>query len=203
MFAGSRRNPTLALALAACLLPMAGCGPRPDEASPPAEEAFPVLTGDYLGQNPPGARAELFAPGIVSTGVYERDLAMTPDGDELYYCAVLGSYDFAAIRVTGGEEGQWTEPRVASFSGRWEDIEPAISPDGALFLFASFRPRQLDTERREDSDIWMIERTEEGWGEPYNPGPPINTEGSEFFPSITADGTLYFTRDEAERRSFL
>ena len=28
---------------------------------------FPILKGPYLGQNPPGLKAELFAPGIIST----------------------------------------------------------------------------------------------------------------------------------------
>ena len=32
---------------------------------------------------------------------------------------------------------------------------------------------------------------------------PINTDGSEFFPSVTADGTIYITRDEAARTSFI
>ena len=39
-----------------------------------------------------------------------------------------------------------------------------------------------------------MDRTADGWGEPYNPGPPINTGRPEFFPSVTHDGTLYFTR---------
>lgn len=204
MLASRSRDLSLIPVLAAFLALLAACAPCPEEeTSSPAETGFPVLTGDYLGQTPPGEVAELFAPGIVSTGVYERDVAMTPEGDELYFCAILGNYDFAAIMVTRREESGWTEPRVAPFSGRWEDIEPAISPDGSLFLFASFRPRELETARREDSDIWLMERTEDGWGEPFDAGPPVNTEGSEFFPSITADGTLYFTRDEADRKSFL
>lgn len=31
------------------------------------KETFPVLTGKYLGQEPPGLEPELFAPGIIST----------------------------------------------------------------------------------------------------------------------------------------
>jgi hypothetical protein len=38
---------------------------------------FPKLTGPYLGQKPPGMKPEIFAPGIVSTGMYERDMAVT------------------------------------------------------------------------------------------------------------------------------
>jgi hypothetical protein len=30
-------------------------------------ESFPVLRGPYLGQTPPGATPEAFAPGVVST----------------------------------------------------------------------------------------------------------------------------------------
>ena len=39
-------------------------------------EKFPVLEGDYFGQEQPGMQAQLFAPGIVFTGLYERDTAI-------------------------------------------------------------------------------------------------------------------------------
>jgi hypothetical protein len=43
----------------------------------------------------------------------------------------------------------------------------------------------------------MVERNEVGeWGSPLNLGEPVNTDGGEFFPSLTLDGTLYFTRNE-------
>ena len=35
------------------------------------EEDFPVLKGRYLGQKPPGTKPEIFAPGIISTGLTE------------------------------------------------------------------------------------------------------------------------------------
>ena len=40
----------------------------------------------------------------------------------------------------------------------------------------------------------MVERVGDEWGPPSDLGPPINTEDAEFFPSVTRDGTLYFTR---------
>jgi hypothetical protein len=204
MNAARRPDSAIAPGLVASLLLLVACGPCPEqEAKTTVEGAFPVLTGDYLGQTPPGDQAELFAPGIVSTGVYERDMAMTPEGDELYYCAVLGSFDYVAILSTRRENGRWTEPQVAPFSGRWGAFEPALSPDGSLFLFVSFRPRAGESDRREDSDIWLMDRTAEGWSEPYNPGPPVNSDRSEYFPSLTADGTLYFTREGEDRSSRL
>jgi hypothetical protein len=145
----------------------------------------------------------LFAPGIVSTGLYERDFAMTPDGNEIFFCVVTGSFEHSTIITTRFENESWTPPEVASFSGRHKDLEPAISPDGKKLFFMSYRPRAGETEPRADSDIWVVDRANGAWGEPYNLGPPINTDGSEFFPSVTADGTVYITRDEPDRTSFI
>jgi hypothetical protein len=174
-----------------------GCAPAPSsEAAGPPD--FPVLTGPYLGQAPPGVTPEVFAPGIVTTGMYTRDVAMTPDGSEIYFSVLLGSLA-AIIETHQGTDGTWSEPEVAPFSrdSRFFNVEPHISPDGSKFLFLSTRvedpgPEELRSWVHED--IWVMDREEDGWSEPYNPGPPVNSEASEFFPSMTLDGTLYFTR---------
>jgi hypothetical protein len=46
-----------------------------------------------------------------------------------------------------------------------------------------------------------MDRVGDGWGEPYNLGPPVNSDAPEYFPSVTADGTLYFTREGEDRVS--
>jgi len=178
--------------LTAMLLAVA-CGAPP--ARPPADE-FPVLTGDYLGQTPPGMEPELFAPGIVSTGLAERDVAMTPDGNELYFSAVVGrNFNFTAILVTRRVDGRWTAPEVAPFSGKYLDIEPTITADGRRFFFLSNRPKPGSGAEEGDEDVWVMDRaTDGGWGEPYNLGPPVNSAQAEYFPSLTRDGTIYFTR---------
>ena len=48
-----------------------------------------AATGPYLDQPPPGDEPALFAPGIVSDGLANRDLAITPDGDEIYWSSNL------------------------------------------------------------------------------------------------------------------
>ena len=78
------------------------------------------------------------------------------------------------------------------------DFEPAFSPDGSKLYFLSSRPD--GDEPVGDQDIWYVERAEGGWGEPQNLGEPVNTDGGEYFPSITNDGTLYFTRNEKGKR---
>jgi hypothetical protein len=170
--------------------------------TPDSTDDFPVLTGEYLGQTPPGDTAELFAPGIVSTGMYTRDMAMTPEGDELYFGVLIAG--LAAIMETKLVDGRWTKPEVAPFSRNSDylNLEPHISPDGEHLYFLSTRPPEGE-ELAEDEirawvhqNIWAMDRVEGGWGEPYNPGPPINTDAPEFFPSVTRDGTMYFTRGE-------
>ena len=154
------------------------------------------VTGPWLGQTPPGDQPEIFAPGIVSTGMYERDMAAMPDGRELYFTVVHGNFAASAIAVTRETEQGWTMPQLARFSDdpRYRFIEPAISPDGRYIYFASDRSREPDGERRSDMDIWMAERDGDGWGEPRNLDGPVNTDDGEFFPSLTRSGTLYFCR---------
>ena len=158
--------------------------------------ADPVgLSGPYLGQTPPGPEPSLFAAGFVSTGMGERDVAITPDGNEFYFSRVLGgNHTFNAILVTRRVNDVWSEPEVASFSGQYMDLEPAIAPDGKAFYFMSKRPLPDSDDEMSDENLWMMDRTADGWGEPYPVGPPINSDQAEFFASVTLDRTLYFTR---------
>ena len=50
------------------------------------------------------------------------------------------------------------------------------------------------SEKEGNEDIWVVDRIGKSWGKPYNLGEPICTEDAEFFPSLTNDGTMYFTR---------
>lgn len=170
---------------------------------------IPRLSGPYLGQTPPGERPEIFAPGIVSTGMYTRDIAMTPDGSEIYFGVLLGR--FTTIVETHLEGGRWTRPEVAPFArdAQFFNLEPHIAPDGQRFFFLSTRvppdrtPEPDEIRAWKNQDIWVMDREGERWGEPYNLGPPVNTELSEFFPSTTRDGTLYFTRSSVDGRESL
>jgi len=161
------------------------------------QTVFPVLNGPYLGQTPPGSTPVLFAPGIVSTGLYTRDIAISKDGTEIYFC--ISDAAATAILVTKLVNNRWTEPAIAPFSGKgFFDFEPHISPDGKKFFFLSNRP-PIGKEAKPGwfyQKIWIMNRTETGWSEPEMVEEPINSENNEFFPSTTNEGVLYFTRSE-------
>ena len=164
----------------------------PDQAQ---KSSFPDLSGPYLGQALPDTIPQLFAPGIVSTGMFTRDVAISPDGKEIYFCIAIGNYTYSTIIFSKEINGRWTAPEIVPFSGGpgTMDFEPAFSPDGNRLYFLSTRPD--GDEPPGDQDIWYVDRAGDSWGEPVNPGEPINTDGGEFFPSVTSDGTLYFTRN--------
>jgi hypothetical protein len=156
---------------------------------------FPVLKGPYLGQNPPGTTPEVFAPGIVSTGLYTRDIAMSKEGNEIYFC--ISDVAATAIFETKLVNNRWTEPVIAPFSGKgFFDFEPHISPRGNKFFFLSNRPPEGKEPKAGwfYQKLWMMNRTDTGWSEPQMVEEPISSENNEFFPSVTDEQVLYFTR---------
>jgi len=153
---------------------------------------FPELTGPYLGQKPPGAFAELFAPGIISFGHHEHRLAISPDGTEIYFTVFAGEPARAMIMCSQLKNGVWMTPAVAPFSDSGMNLHPAFSTDGKRLYFASTRPRPDDNGRRHGADIWFVERQGTMWSGPVNLGEAINTEANESSPSVMSDGTLFF-----------
>ncbi len=148
--------------------------------------------GDYLGQNPPGTVPEVFAPGLISTDRAVASLAFTPDGKELYFAKDTPEQpDLNVIRFMRKENNRWSAPRDAPFSGEYRDWNLNLSPDGKRLYFTSRRPVS-GKEPKKDNDIWFVEKTEEGWGEPQNPGPPVNTELNDCYASVSRNGTLYY-----------
>lgn len=156
------------------------------------------FSGPYLGQTPPGDEPQLFAPGIISTPLYTRDITMMPDGNEIYFS--VSTFGYNLIFYTVQTNGIWTEPKPAPFISDFGFIyyEPHITPDGQKMFFLSDLVDEDSV--KNDQDIWAVDRIGDTWGNPYNLGAPINTDGAEYFPSVTKNGTLYFTRAEKGTR---
>ena len=153
--------------------------------------------GPYLDQTPPGDAPELFAPGVVCTGWGDRDLIISPDGNEIYF----GLLDRAGVglRVTRQVDGRWTEPVIAAFSvdSNYGCLEPTMSADGERICFLSTRPipDEDDLPGWGNQNIFAVDRTAEGWSDPYPLPGAVNTLEGEYYPSLTRDGTLYYTSD--------
>ncbi|MCK5521210.1 MAG: PD40 domain-containing protein [Candidatus Marinimicrobia bacterium] len=161
-------------------------------------QSFSNFSGPYLGQTLAGDDPEIFAPGLISTAMATRDMAMTPDGKEIYFCAT--AFGTNLIYFTKEINGVWSEASLAPFITDVEHMyfEPHITADGSKMLFLS----DMSVKEGEPAtqDIWAVDRQGDDWGKAYNLGLPVNTDGNEFFPTTTRDGTLYFTRAEKGTR---
>ena len=151
-----------------------------------------VLRGAYLGQDPPGLSPSLFAPGIVSTEQDQLNAVFTPGGDVFYFSVRRPVVGFTILEMRR-PEGAWTRPRAAAFSGRYSDVDHFITSDGKRFFFCSNRPLEGDGPPREDHDIWFMTRKGEDWGPPRHLGLTVNSDRNDFYPTLTLDGTLYFS----------
>ncbi len=135
-------------------------------------------------------------PAIADTAFFEYSPTIQADGK--------------TIIIEGSKKGsKWELFQSQLENGKWSEIKPltkinlsadssdliggpSISFDGnTLFFFRSTKANQ--------EDIFYSTRTKEGWSDPVSIGAPINTNGYEAFPSISADGTtLYFIRQNTQ-----
>jgi hypothetical protein len=141
----------------------------------------------------PLSEPTIFGAGVISTGDYDTHPAFTPDGRTLYFLRSTPDFNYWTILVSHFANGRWATPEIAPFSGQYADADPFITPDGSRLYFISNRP--VTGKTTPDLDIWMVAKTEEGWGEPQNLGVPISSPGNEWYPTIAANGTIYFGSD--------
>lgn len=138
----------------------------------------------YLDQPPPGMNPVPFAPGIFE----DPDVrihgfpAISPDGDEVAWPVIPPR--IMTVRKVGSE---WTAPAAASFSSG--NIQaPVFSVAGNRIYFQKSDPGGYGS-----LDIWYVEKTANAWGKKVNLGRPPNSDRLESQPSLTRDGTIYFT----------
>jgi hypothetical protein len=140
----------------------------------------------YFDQTPPGLKPEKFARGIISTDKDEQNGIFSPDGKEFYFTKVTEDFEFIPfrIKITNNEYG---EAEVSDIYDVYKGGEIFISPNGDRLFF-----RAIISRTPLNVDIFCRIKTKEGWGEPYNIGSPVNTDGAEGYPTVSRDGTLYF-----------
>ena len=144
------------------------------------------------------AKPEMVGPGVLSTQDDEVGIALSPDGETAYFTKrspTTNTPPRSVICFTRRHGRAWSEPEVAPFSVTYNDFGVTVSADGKRLIFTSDRPNAEG--KKAAADLWMVERHDEGWSEPQNLGAPINTPGNEAYPSLAADGSLYFASNRA------
>ncbi len=160
-----------------------------------ATNDFPLLTGEYLGQKPPGTTPMLFAHDIISTIEYnDRDLTISPDGTQLFFSRTKTGnnedYDYD-IFYSEIKNGVWTKPEKAWFCSEYGEVEPFFTQDGKQLFFNSNRP-QNNTTKTGHWETWVITKIGDKWSEPQMLKAPFSRVCHTTF---TKD-KMYYTKED-------
>jgi Tol biopolymer transport system component len=148
----------------------------------------------YLGQKPPGNEPELFAPGIVSTGSHEMDIAISPNGDEILFTRSGPDWHAAIIHIKL-EKNKWSEPKIAEFSGKFPNNFPFFSPQGDKIFYDSREELPGLSDKEINRNIFISKKTKNGWSNGVPIGFEINTPQHEMDVTVAKNGNLYFCAD--------
>jgi hypothetical protein len=157
-----------------------------------SEDNARELAGEYLGQEPPGASAQVFGRGFVSTEHGELNAIFTTDGQEFYFSRRGIPGRPSAIMVTRRGTSSWTAPEPVDFDHRYSAIDLFITSDGWRMIFCSNRPREHGGDVRSDHDFWVSERDGDSWSAPKLFATEALSDFQDFYPIVTGSGNLYF-----------
>ncbi|MFC1725009.1 TolB family protein [candidate division KSB1 bacterium] len=148
---------------------------------------FPEITGQYLGQEPPGTTPVRFPPGVLlanNTWFWHGPLAFSPDGRELHFAKYIRSSDDIRLYFMKIENGRWTEPQTVPFNSEYDGNNPLFSPDGNKLYYISNRTEKYIFEVTKDGNNWSVPRRID------IPVPGNKSLGWQF--SIVNNGTIFF-----------
>lgn len=179
-----------ALALVAPLL-VTACGGAPPDA-PEGRESAETPSSPLS--------VELVGPGTVSSELPEFAAALSPSGDTLWFNRTSADRSRIELYWAFREGDGWRDAGRFPPTEGWAAWDPFLTPDGRHLWITVDGPRPDGSDG--DLDLWRMERTEEGWSEPRFVPPPLNSDSTEVFNSLTRDGLLVFSsyRGDGVRR---
>ncbi|MBI4731062.1 MAG: PD40 domain-containing protein [Chloroflexi bacterium] len=157
----------------------------PDVSIPVEEQLFDGVTGIWVTRRSGETWSEPERVWLSDPGELALDGCEFVSGNLMYFCTARSGY--TGIQWFGAElqDGLWQNWRYAGDElkqSQYEVGELHITADGQELYFHSARPGGYG-----DLDIWVSQMTPDGWGEPTNLGPLVNTAAGEGWPYISPD----------------
>ena len=136
----------------------------------------------------------LFEPNKISTSAVEYAITFSSSGEELFFARSDQQWGKgnmkSSIYYSVKENGTWSTPELAPFSGRYDDSDPHLANNDNTLYFISHRPSE---KTRASADIWRAVRDPDGvWGTPVRLTEPLNSDNTEYSPRTDAYGNLFF-----------
>ena len=144
-----------------------------------------VMNDKYLGQNPPGMTAEIFAPGIVSVnGRYEYSVSFTPDFEEIYFTGHRKG-ESPSVYFSKLIDKKWTNPKKANLTEgkKSGEFEAFVDFTGENIFFTASDSKGVE--------IWCASRSGDWWSDAVKLDSPINND-MVFYPNPAENGDLFY-----------
>lgn len=145
-------------------------------------------------------RAEVFAVGIVSdTGHEVFRGVFSPEKDEFYFFrSMVGTENYGIFSSSKVGKNAWTTPERLRLGGNHSDFYPALSLDGQVMVFSSYRPAPNDSSGKTNANFWKVRRNEDGWGEPEFLAATSSLPQYDNRAHFLNDGTIRFSSTSAD-----
>mgnify|MGYP000138117078 CR=1 FL=1 len=161
-------------------------------------ETFLELFYSELDANGLPLKREDFSVNLNSTK-HEGPVSFNKTAEVIYFTrnnsknGVTKSSDdgVSRLKIYEAKRGalDWENVKELSFNNATFDcMHPSLSADGQTLYFTSNMPGGFG-----GTDIYMVQKQGDKWGQPINLGEEVNTSEKEGFPYIHESGTLFFS----------
>lgn len=148
-------------------------------------------------------KTELWGAGIISTEAPEFATTINSDQNQVYFNRTSPDRSSMQIMYSVFEDNNWSNARTLPFStGLYRDVDPFLTADGKRLYFSSDRPLEPGSEQRV-FNTWYLEKINKVWSSPINPGPPLNSDSTEIFVTMTKEGDAYFVSERDGERGIM
>ncbi len=139
--------------------------------------------------------------GPINGKYHDGSATLSPDGKTIYFTrnnyikkkTKRGSNDIVNLKIYSATKNDtaWTDIKELNFnSNDYSCGQPSLSADGNTLYFTSDMPK----DNNGGTDIYLVNKIGDSWGEPKNLGTGINTKLNEMFPSVNGED-LYFSSE--------
>lgn len=137
---------------------------------------------------------KIVGKGSVSSRDFEFNFTFHKESKTSFFTKALlpGWRRLSIVQSKQKDNGQWEEPTLASFSGKFRDADPFITPDQSKLIYISDRP---STTKKNDTDysIWYVELTGKNKEPQLLTGDFYKDIPSPSYPTMALNGNLYFS----------
>jgi hypothetical protein len=145
------------------------------------KDDFPVLKGPFLGQKPPGKKAELFASEVIRYEVHGSP-SFSPDEKEI----IIGSMS-EGTKYYKMVDGIWQPQTVLPFEIPDNCNGMFVSPSGKRLYFLIWED--------DDENFYVSEKKGQKWKSPRSLGEEVNSFKTHWQFTVAKNENLYFSSE--------